>query len=220
MMKRRSSLVPLVGCGLAAWLLFPIAAEAQVRVPRGVSARPSPAPTARTSRDEREATVVRRGPEGRLRSVEGVTYREYERRGTVIRRLPERYTRVVYDGRPYYACDDTFYIEVSTGPAVEYVVAPPPPGAYVSYLPYGCRRVVHGGRVLYVYDDVYYAEEIYLGQPRYVVVDPPLGTVVTYLPAGREIVVHRGVRHYRVGRAYYRPVYSRGSTVYVRVDLD
>lgn len=219
-MNRRSSFAKLVGCGLAAWLLFPVAAGAQVRVPRGVGARPSPAPTERTSHDDRGATVVRRGPESRLRSVEGVTYREYERRGTVIRRLPERYTRVVYGGRPYFCCDDTFYIEVGRGPAVEYVVAPPPIGAYVTYLPYGCRRVVYGGRVLYAYDDVYYAEEIYLGRPRYVVVEPPLGTVVTYLPPEREIVVHRGVRHYRVGRAYYRPVYDRGSTVYVRVDLD
>ncbi|MEP0848404.1 MAG: hypothetical protein HRF50_16470 [Phycisphaerae bacterium] len=219
-MCRRFSFGQLIGCGLAAWLAFPLTADAQVRVPHGAGARPVRAATERASRDQRGTTVVRRGPESRLRSVEGVTYREYDRRGTVIRRLPERYTRVVYGGRPYYFCDDTFYIEVGRGPSVEYVVAPPPIGAYVTYLPYGCRRVALGGRVLYTYDDVYYAEEIFLGQPRYVVVEPPLGTVVTYLPPEREIVVHRGVRHYRVGRVYYRPVYDRGSTIYVRVDLD
>lgn len=181
----------------------------------------------RRSIRDRDPSFIRRA--GRDRDRDIVIHRDLDRDihvrrvirpGTRLTYLPSGHRHVHVHGRDYYRIGDTFYLSLSVGPRVEYVVARPPIGVVVEYLPYGYERLIIDGHPYYYHDDVYYVEEWFEDGPAYVVVEPPVHGYIAYLPPQHEVVVVRGERFYRVDRHYYRPVHRGNDLFYLRVNLD
>jgi hypothetical protein len=146
--------------------------------------------------------------------------RTYPRWGTRIRHLPHNHTPIIISGRRYYRHDDSFYLEISTGPRVEFVLSRPPIGVEVSYIPDDYEIVVVDGREFIYSDDVYYDVIFINGQPVYRVIDPPFGATIVHLPERHDVVYVRGQRYYRVADRYYEACSSGPSLVYRRVRIE